>query len=175
MQKILFYLFSFLSVMFVAVLAVGYFLPKEFVVTREVTVDASEEELYELIGDLKRWPEWGPWKDADPSVEVTLGDKTSGVGASQSWTDKDGNGRLVFTEVDEARGVTFDLFFNDDAFANVSSITYAESGLGVRVTWEMKGSVPVAIAGGYFAFFMPDMIGPLFDDGLAKLKAAAEK
>ncbi|MBK1879539.1 SRPBCC family protein [Pelagicoccus mobilis] len=175
MGKFLVRILTFISLMFVLGLVVGYFLPKDFTVTREVAVEASPETLYALIGDLERWPEWGPWKDADPSVEVTLGDKTTGVGASQSWTDKDGNGRLVFTEADPKRGVWFDLLFNDDVFVNTSSITFAESGETMVVTWEMNGSVPSAILGGYFAFLMPDMIGPLFEDGLAKLKERAEQ
>lgn len=175
MRKFFVGLFTVFSVLFLLAIAVGFFLSKEFTVSREVTIEASPEKVYALVGDLERWPEWGPWKDADAALEVTLGEQTSGVGASQSWVGTDGDGRLVFTEADPNKGVVFDLFFNEDAFANTSSITYERAGGGLLVTWKMSGSVPAPIVGGYLAWMMPDMIAPMFDDGLAKLKAAAEK
>ena len=175
MRKFFTAVFTVFSVLFILAIIVGMFLPKEFSISREMEVNASSESVFALIGDLERWPEWGPWKDADASLDVTLGEKTSGVGASQSWVGKDGNGRLVFTEVDPSKGVHFDLFFNDDAFANSSSITFATVGEVQVVTWTMKGSVEVPVMGGYLAWMMPDMVSPMFDDGLAKLKAAAEK
>lgn len=175
MRKFFVGLFTVFSLLFVLAIAVGFFLPKDFKVSREVSVVASAENVYALVGDLERWPEWGPWKDADAALEVTLGSKTQGVGASQSWVGTDGDGRLVFTAADPGTGVAFDLLFNEDAFANKSSITYQESGGELVVTWEMNGSVTAPVIGGYLAWMMPDMIAPMFDDGLAKLKAAAEE
>lgn len=163
------------AALFIGAIVVGFFLPKTFVVEREIAIAAPRERVFALIGDLENWPEWGPWKDADASLEVTLGEKTSGVGASQRWVAKDGDGRLVFTAADPERGIEFDLFFNQDAFVNTSSILYEESDGELLVTWTMTGSVPVPVMGGYLAKMMPGMVGPMFDQGLEKLKAAAER
>lgn len=165
---------SIFGILFLVLVAIGFFLPNDFVVRRSVVVDATPERLYALIGDLRMWPEWGPWAAADESLAVELGPKTSGVGASQKWTGKDGDGRLVITEADPQRGVWFDLFFNQDAFVNKSAIRYVEAPGGYEVYWEMSGKVDVPILGGFLAPTMDDIVGPMFADGLEKLKAIAE-
>ncbi len=174
MRKFFLAVFSVFSLLFIAAIVLGFFLSNEFSVSRSVVVQASPEKVYALIGDLEQWPVWGPWKDNDEALQVTLGEKTTGVGASQRWVGKDGDGRLVFTEADPQRGIAFDLMFNEDAFANTSSITYEVGPEGLVVTWKMSGHVPAPVVGGYLAWMMPDMVSPMFDDGLARLKAAAE-
>lgn len=175
MRRILIAVFSVFSVLFVLAIAVGFFLSKTFVVSREVLVQASPQRVYELIGDLRSWPRWGPWKDADATLTLTYGERTSGVGASQSWQGTDGGGRLVFTEADPRTGIAFDLLFNGDAFFNTASILYEPTADGLRVVWEMQGSISAPIVGGYLAKMMPGMVGPMFDDSLARLQAAAEQ
>ncbi len=175
MRKLFVGVFSVFSLLFIVAIALGFFLSNEFTVSRSVVVQASPEKVYALVGDLEQWPVWGPWKDADEALHVTLGEQTKGVGASQSWVGTDGDGRLVFTSADPAKGVTFDLLFNEDAFANTSSITYEAGPDGLIVSWKMAGKVPAPVVGGYLAWMMPQMVSPMFDDGLAKLKAAAEK
>lgn len=175
MRKILIGIFSLFSVLFLGAIVVGFFLSGDFSIARTTTIKASPERVYELVGDLENWPLWGPWKDADSGLQVTLGEKTSGVGASQSWVGKDGDGRLEFTQADPGRGIGFDLFFNEDAFANTSSITYQPGDDGLLVTWQMQGTITAPVVGGYLALMMPDMISPMFDDGLSKLKNAAER
>ena len=54
------------------------------------------------------------------------------------------------------------------------SLTYAPADGGFDVTWEMRGSIPVPVIGGYLAMTMDGMIGPMFEDGLRKLKVVAE-
>ncbi|MDQ8205141.1 SRPBCC family protein [Pelagicoccus sp. SDUM812003] len=176
MRKFLIGLIAAFAVLFLLTVAIGLFLPGDFTVRRSIEVQAPAERLYELVGDLERWPDWGPWKEADPTLVIELGEKTSGVGASQTWHGKDGNARLEFIEADPASGVTFDLYFNDDAFYNLSSIRYAPlpGGQGYEVVWEMSGVVEVPVLGGYLALAMDDMVGAMFEDGLEKLKRVAE-
>jgi len=81
------------------VIIVGLFLPSNYMVTRTVEISATPDQIHEYVGDLKRWPEWSPWKKADPTIEFTLGALTEGVGTSQSWTDKSGGGSLTVTQV----------------------------------------------------------------------------
>ena len=75
------------------VIIVGLFLPGDYMVTRTVEISATPDQIHEYVGDLKRWPEWSPWKKTDPTIEITLG-------ASQSWTDKSGGGSLTVTQSD---------------------------------------------------------------------------
>lgn len=162
-----------LVVVVLILVLVGVLLSGEYTVERSVVVQAKPPKIHDLVGDLARWDDWMPWKEEDPSVEVKLGDKTKGVGANQTWTSKDGTGRIDFTASDEDKGIEYDMAFNE--WKSKGSIRYDRLDDSTKVTWTMKGTVDTPVLGGYFALMMPTMIGASFDKGLAKLKAKAEE
>ena len=166
-----------LVVVIMLVVVVGLFLPTNYEVSRSITIDAPRGKIHVLVGDLKRWDDWTPWKKHDPSLVVTLGDKTTGEGASQSWKGKDGDGELKFTKCTASKGVEFDMSFDEGRMKSECALLYEEQADGTLVTWKMKGdldSLPPIMAG-YFAAMMPAMVGGSFDEGLAALKAEVEK
>ncbi len=167
---------KFLVVVLLLLLAaavVGFFLPRDYTVEKSITINAKPSRIHELVGDLKRWDEWTPWKEMDPTVVVTLGKETKGFGASQTWTSKDGVGFLQFTASDEDKGIGYDMKLDD--WQSKGAIRYERIGDGTNVTWSMTGDVDMPVIGGYFALLMPRMVGPAFEKGLAKLKTEAEK
>lgn len=156
---------------------VGFALPKDYEFTRKITVQAPPERVHELVGELKRWDDWTPWKKVDPTVAVTFGPTTTGVGASQTWTGKDGGGRLVFSECDPRTGIVYDMAFIDDGQELPSKgwVKYTPSGAATEVEWGMRGTMDMPVIGGYFAAMMGSMMaGPMFEQGLADLKAKLE-
>lgn len=157
----------------VVFMVVGAFLPSTYNVERKVTISASIADIHPLVNDLKRWPEWGPWKDGDPTIEITLGPVTEGKGASQMWKGVSGTGQLAFTASDPAKGVEYDLIF-DDAFSSKAVIAYQAGGQNTDVTWSMSGDTGWNIIGRYFVLMMDSQVGPMFDSGLRKLKGLAE-
>ncbi len=170
------FLFTVLALVVVFV-AVGYFLPKDYDMERSIVIDATPERIHAYVGDLEQWDKWMPWKEADPSIEVKLGEKTKGVGAHQSWTGKDGKGELTFTASDPDKGIEYDMAFimDEDTRAESHCVTsYEKVEGGTKVTWAMKGTMPGAVLGGWFAMLMDSMAGKDFDKGLSKLKALAE-
>lgn len=154
--------------------AVGLSMPNNYRVERTVVINADRAVLHSYIAELKNWDAWTPWKALDPQMEVTFGDATSGVGATQEWTDQTGGGRLEFTASDLDSGIAYDLFFAD--FPKV------EAGMGyekifensTRVSWWMAGEIEVPVLGGYFASSMEYQVGPMFEDGLKNLKEVVE-
>jgi hypothetical protein len=162
-----------LLVVIIAAAVLGFFLPGDYKVERSVVINAKPSAVHALVGDLRRWDDWTPWKEDDPSVQVVLGEKTSGVGASQTWTSKSGAGSLRFTAADEDKGITYDMTF--EKWTSQGAIRYEEIGKSTKVTWTMDGSVDTPVIGGYFALLMPSMIGGSFDKGLARLKRESEK
>lgn len=166
-----------LVLLLVLVVVVGLALPKDFEFARRTTIQAPPERIHELVGDLRRWDDWTPWKKVDPTVAVTLGPTTSGVGASQTWTGKDGGGRLVFSECDAKTGIVYDMAFINDGHELPSKgwVKYTPAGAATEVEWGMRGTMDVPVIGGYFATLMgPMMAGPMFEQGLADLKAKLE-
>lgn len=152
---------------------VGYLLPSTISVERSIVVNTETERVHRLVGELRAWDEWTPFKELDPTVEVTFGASTSGVGASQSWTDKSGGGTLTFTEWDPETGIAFDISFaGSDPMTSYISYEAAEG--GTKVTWDMNGELGGGVAGGYLALVISPSVGSMYDMGLQKLKAKAE-
>ncbi len=160
--------------LFVLLIIVSLFLSGDYIVKRTIGIEASPEQIAYYTADLTHWPEWTPWLEMDPSIVTTHGDKTTGVGAHQSWTSKDGNGELTFTRVDR-NGIEYDMAFmtGDDRWPAKCSMNYQADGTTTTVTWGMSGSIE-GFVGKYFALLMPGMIESDFDKGLQKLKAKAE-
>lgn len=174
MKKLVFGLVALLIVL----LLVGLVLPTDYTVSRSVVITADVAKVHGFVGDLKRWEEWTPWKDNDPSLVVTYGATTTGIGASQSWKGEDGDGELTLVGVDPGSGVEYSMAFVIDGTRMPASgaISYRAVAGGTEVTWSMKGDAKgMGIASGWFATLSNTMVGPLFEQGLAKLKAAVEK
>ena len=153
----------------------GFVLPDRFAVSRSLATRAPLEKVQPLLEDLALWSAWSPWEQADTSIVVTLGPLTRGVGASQSWTDRAGGGRLELTDVQPGR-VAYDVWFADSGTPNRSLMTALPGPDGtLLLTWSMEGEMDMPGVGPYFALLAEAMIGPMFDKGLEALKAAAER
>lgn len=161
-------------------IVVGLILPTEYSVSSETTIDAPPAAVHTYVGHLDKWPEWMPWEKEDPSIITSRSDKTTGVGAAQSWTSaKAGDGEIEFTECDERTGIAYDMFFlmKERRAPSKASIRYAPSGDSTQVTWKMEGDMvammPRVIAG-WFKIMMERMIGKQFGRGLVSLKEMVE-
>lgn len=156
----------------VAVTVIGLFvLDGKFDVSRSVAIKAQPEAVHKQVGDLNEWKNWLPFTKHDPSIQTTI-EQPTGVGASQHWTGKSGNGELKFTASDEAKGIEFDMLM-DKTYASKGALSYAPAGDDTRVTWRMYGQ-NTDFAGKWMAFLMPYMVGPYFDEGLNDLKTKVE-
>ena len=172
MKKTLIIVASVLGVL----LVVGLFLPTQYNIKRDIEVKASAERLYELVGDLRNWERWSPWKEEDPTIQITYGEQTSGVGAAYSWVGEDGNGRLKITKADPKSGVEYDMFFEDDKYEAIAGMAYQASSdeNTYMVSWYMNGEMSLPILGGYWNLMMQPSIAKMFERGLEKFKKEAE-
>lgn len=174
MKRFILSIFITIIVLLAILVAVGMSLPKEFYLERSVNIAADRETIHTYVGDLEKWKVWTPWESLDPSLEVTVGEQSSGVGASQTWVDQTGGGRLVVTESSPKSGIVYDLHFTDYPKVDASIAYERRSNGSIDVTWIMTGSVPAPIIGGIFATMMESQLSPLLDLGLNNLKEIVE-
>ena len=173
---------KFLKVLLVVVVllaVVGFFLPTKYAISREVQIAAPAAKVHALVGDLTKWDLWTPWTESDPTVKTTFGAKTTGVGASQTWTSDNGDGELVFTKCDPQEGITYDMAFLMDGKRAPckSAMTYVSRDGGTLVTWTMQGDMAdmsMPVMAGYLQLLVKGSIEQEFDKGLAKLKQQVE-
>jgi len=169
-------LFTVIFALAVLILVVGILLPSSYTVERSVVIEASPDEVHKYVGDLKKWEEWTPWKEDDPTIVVTYGEETKGVGASQYWVGDSGTGSLTFTKDSPEEGVEYDLTFDGGAYECKSAMKYNPlSGNETKVTWTMAGDMGQSIVGGYLVLMMDSMVGGMFDKGLSNLKNKVEQ
>jgi hypothetical protein len=157
------------------VIAVGFALPRTFTVTRSTTIAAEPERIHALVGDLERWTEWTTWLVEDPTAVVTIGDVSAGVGASQSWTGRSGSDELTITRSDPDWGVAYDIAFDGGRFPASCEMRYLPADGGTLVTWSMSGDNGMNLMNRYMGLMMDAVIGPMFEDGLDRLKVAAQR
>lgn len=162
-----------LAVIVAALLGYGMTLPSEYAFERKTVIKASPEQVHAVLNDLKRWDSWGPWKEEDPEMKVTIGEKSSGVGASQSWTGKDGNGSLVFTKESPTEGIEYDLKFDDYSPSKCGNHYKVVDG-GTEVSWFMKTDVGGNPIARLMFTVLSDSINEMYDKGLSKLKLVVE-
>ena len=174
LKKVALGCFGLIVLLFLVVMAAALFLDRSYAVQREVLIDGTPAAIHAYTGDLVQWAEWSPWIDADPTIVVTLGDQTTGVGASQSWTSAQGPGELTFTK-STPESTTYDMTINfgGNELHSQAWLDAAAEGASTRLTWRIEGTFDF-FAGGFLAAAADPMIGPLYDHGLQKLKAKVE-
>lgn len=158
---------------------VGLLVPADYSIERKITIQAPPEAVHAWVGELKRWPEWAPWHEQDPSIVTTYGAATTGVGAHQTWTAEDGDGELTFTQCDPASGIAYEMAFiqGETRVPATCAMTYARVGDATEVSWSMQGSWKGAmppVLDGWMKLATPWMLGGMFDQGLETLKAKVE-
>lgn len=161
-----------LAVLLAVFTGAGLVIGDRYRVERSVVIDADPGAIHLILGDLRRWDEWTPWAEEDTTVVSVVGERASGVGASQSWTANSGDGHLVFTATSPVRGVEFDVFFGKDPAAHRSALHYDSAGPATRVTWSMEGEMNMPVVGPWFALLSDRMMGPMFERGLENLRRA---
>lgn len=169
---------------FVAILAIliglGYVLPDDVRVEREIVVAAPAETVFALVGDLNEWPKWSPWFEKDPDVAIFV--DGSGVGQTQTWASDDpsvGGGTQTVTAVEPPNRVAFSLAF-DGRGQGLAALVLDERDGRTTLRWSfetrMRDGAPIMQRplATYFGFFMDGFLGPDFERGLANLKRLAE-
>jgi uncharacterized protein YndB with AHSA1/START domain len=152
--------------------------PDTFRVERSIRINASPEKLFALISDFHQWENWSPWEKIDPAIQRTYSGAAQGQGAIYAWAgNKDiGQGRMEVTETTAPTKVVIKLDFITPFEAhNTVEFTLQAQGGATTVTQAMYGPSPFISKLMSLVFSMDKMVGGKYEEGLANLKALAEK
>jgi uncharacterized protein YndB with AHSA1/START domain len=152
--------------------------PDSFRIQRSTTIKAPPEKIFPLINDFEGWRTWSPWENLDPALKRSYSGPKSGKGAVYAWEGNNdvGHGRMEIDESSAPSRIVIKLDFLKPFEAhNIAEYTLAKQGDATNVTWAMHGPSPyLAKLLGVFCS-MDSMVGSKFEEGLANLKALAEK
>ncbi len=147
-----------------------------FRVERSTVIDACAAAIFSHIDDVRAWDAWSPYEKMDANLAKTYSGPARGKGAAYAWVGKKaGSGSMEITQSTPSSEVVIKLEFTKPFTAhNTPEFTLEPHGSGTKVTWAMFGpNTCTSKVMGLF-FTMDKMVGPQFDDGLARLKQLAE-
>ena len=178
MLKITLIVLAVIAAGIVVVLAYAATRPDDFRVQRSAVIKAPPEKIFPFINDFKQWGAWSPYEKLDPAMKRIYGVTTSGKGATYAWEGNSnvGSGSMEILNAPSPSQVTIKLDFMKPFEAhNVADFTLVPSGDTTTVTWAMHGPVPYMAKIVHVFMNVDKMVGGQFAEGLANLKAAAEK
>jgi uncharacterized protein YndB with AHSA1/START domain len=174
-MKILLRLLGGLVAVLLLLVLVAYLLPSTYRVERTIVINAKPEAVFALVGDLRRWKEWGAWQERDPAMKMTYAEKTAVVGGWSAWESKsEGSGKMTITATDAPKRVVYLLEFPEMGTSSEGTMTLTSAAGGVQVVWSDGGSLGMNPLFRWFGLFIEKIIGPDFEKGLANLKKLAE-
>jgi len=175
-MKLLKWLVVVIASLAVLLTLVGFLLPSKFRVERSTEIRAPAEKVYALVQDPREWAKWTVWNQRDPRMTMSYSGAPSGQGAKWSWQSKsEGNGAMEFTRAEPHKLVEYRLSFPDFGMSSTGLLTLTGGATGTRLSWSNEGEMGANPFMRYFALVMDRMAGPDFEQGLARLKALAEK
>lgn len=74
--------------------------PSQLRFERTIVIAAPTEAVFGQVNDLRRWQDWSPWAELDPTAKATFEGPDSGTGAIFKWSGNDeiGEGQMTIEE-----------------------------------------------------------------------------
>jgi Polyketide cyclase / dehydrase and lipid transport len=147
-------------------------------VERSITVKAPASRVHALVDNFRGWTSWSPWEDLDPDLERTYSGPEQGIGAHYAWSGnkKAGAGSMEITRSSAEEIVIALAFLKPFKSTSTTLFRFARRGEAeTEVTWQMTGEQRGMMAVFGKVMKMDKLIGPDFEKGLGRLKAAAER
>lgn len=177
LKKILLGILALLVVGIGVVFAIAATKSDDFSVRRATTIQAPPADVYAVMSNMHRFPEWSPWQHLDPHMTTTFSGPESGNGAGYSWTGNDdvGEGSMTISRTQPGSLIGVHLVFLKPWQAtNEVEWRIAPEGAGSRVEWVMTGKQNFMMKAFTVFMDMDAVVGRDFAAGLANLKRLVE-
>lgn len=174
MKTVLLLVAGAIAVSVVVVLVLAAMKPDAFHVERSARIEAAPEKIYPLLADYRAWRQWSPY-EFDPEMKRSYSGAESGTGAIYEWDGKDmGSGRMEMLEATPSKFLIKLDFFKPFKANNMAAFALEPQDAATKVTWSLDGPLPFTAKIMHVFINMDKMVGGQMDEGLAKLKTAAE-
>lgn len=162
-------------------LAFGFFQASKLTnihITKQVAIDGTQQEVFNMVRYLGNFPKWSPFLEADPSQQYEVKGTDGQVGAQFHW---EGNGGkdLGYQEIVKIEGLDFigtrcDIQKPFQARPTFD-YTFAPSAEGIVVTQDFRVESDIVSAFFMWVFGAEKEMAATNARGLALLKNSIEK
>jgi len=178
-MKILKWILVVLGVLIAIPLIVALFIPKEYAVSREITIDLPKAETFAYVKSLKNQSNWATWNQMDPNQKNEYIGEDGTVGYIHRWEGNPknvGTGEQEITKIEDGERIDFELRFTIP-FESKSPAWITTESIGenqTKVIWGMSGKMPYPMNFMQVFKSMDEMIGEEYEKSLANLKGILE-
>lgn len=168
-------LIKFIVAILILAALVAFAAPKQTSLQREISINASIDEVFDVVNNMRRFNEWSPWHSLDPDTEYQFEGPDSGTGAFMSWESDNsnvGSGSQLITSSTAPSHVELSLDFGEQGTAEAEYILSQEDGV-TTVIWGFE-SVNEGLVAKLFGLITPLFLGPVYEQGLENLKTSIE-
>ncbi|WP_251358103.1 SRPBCC family protein [Kangiella sp. TOML190] len=177
-MKFLKWLLIIIALLVVSLAVIAFFLPKTSHVERSITINATQDAVFNQVNSFKNFNQWSPWADKDPNATYSYSGPEAGVGNKMSWSsDKPevGQGSQEIIESQYPKKVKTKLLFGDDPNPGFATFSIEEISFDqTRLTWSFDADFSESLVGRYFGLMMDSMLGPDYEKGLSRLRQLLE-
>lgn len=171
------YILLFVGVSLIALIVFTFTLPGNMTVSSQKIINVPSGKIEEHIIDLKKWEEWNNWKKIDSTIEISFGEKDSGVGAKIYWGHEGKKeNEIVIKNYEPNKTIDFDLIWNEGNEISPGKFSFknrADTATVVSLTHTKDlGNNPLKRL---LSAFSQDVFKEQFDIMLSNLKKVAER
>lgn len=179
-------LLLFLIVVVALLAGIAFVLPDSAHVERSITINRPASEIFAVLNGYRRFNDWSPWAAKDPNARYEISGPAAGVGAKMSWQGDPatvGSGSQEITESTPYKSITTALDFGNRGNARAHfALVPGTPPSSTKVVWTLDTQAPLAFdskfafnaIGRYMGLFMEKLVGPDYEQGLARLKTLVE-
>ena len=179
-MKIIKYIVVALGILLAALLLMGVFLPKEYTVSRQISINRSKLEVFDYVRMLKNQHDYSVWWKMDPKQVTTFNGEDGTVGFIAAWKselDSVGSGEEEIVALQEGERIGFALRFREPFESNASSemLFAAPDSNTTKLTWNFNGDMSYPFNVMQLFISMEDMLGKDIQECLQNMKVILEK
>jgi len=137
-MKSLKYIFFLILTLFIGASIYVATLDGNFDIKQTRTLKVPVEVVFNNLNDYKNWEHWNPWFELDSTIVASYPEITSGVGASYTWSGKEGLGSVKTISLITNKEIIQEIDFGSDSKPEVYW-EFEKVIDGTEVTWGMRG------------------------------------
>lgn len=162
------------------VLTVALFVDGQYDVKREITINKSNQEVFDYIKYLKNQNNFSVWVKMDPNMKKTYKGTDGKVGFISAWDSKKegvGKGEQELVKIADGKRLDFELRFKEpfEATDRAYMTTTRISSNKTKVVWGFNGEMNYPMNIMLLFMDMDEMLGKDLKKGLENLKVVLEK
>lgn len=168
-----------LAILIAIPLLIALFVPKDYSVERQVTINKPKEQVFEYARYLRNQDEFSKWAQMDPTMEKYYSGDDGKVGFVSGWrSEKDevGAGEQEILAIRDGERIDYALRFfepfesEDKAYMVFNELSSEET----HVAWGFDGHMAYPMNLMLLFMDMEEMIGDDFEHGLQRMKEILE-